>query len=82
MDTKTAIKSVTFDALDLPIALKSIRQSKGLSQKEVAKAVGIKSAATISHYETGARQPSLEDLVSLLWFYGWEMSIKLERKSD
>ena len=38
--------------------LKSIRKSRGVSQKELADALGV-SASTVSMYECGSREPSV-----------------------
>ena len=48
--------------------LQKLRKTKGLSQKEVATALGI-SSAIISNYESNERVPSVENLVSLAGFY-------------
>jgi len=48
--------------------LQTLRKSKGLSQKQVADAVGI-SASVISNYESSERTPSLENLIALAGFY-------------
>ena len=42
--------------------IRSIRESLGLSQEEVAVQLGYKSVATISHFETGSRKISVIDL--------------------
>jgi len=44
--------------------LKRIRRSKRLSQSDVARMTGLMPAA-ISHFETGERRPSLENLQKL-----------------
>ncbi|MFC1765161.1 helix-turn-helix domain-containing protein [Planctomycetota bacterium] len=44
--------------------LKKIRQSKSLSQSDMAKRTGLHPAA-ISHFETGERKPSLDNLIRL-----------------
>ena len=44
--------------------LQQIRQSKGLSQTDLAKRTGLKPAA-ISHFETGQRKPSFGNLIKL-----------------
>ena len=49
--------------------LKLARCFSGLSQKEVAKKVGISNTA-LSNYETGYRQPDLETLAHLASLYG------------
>ena len=45
-------------------SLKRIRKSKRLSQSGLAKRTGLMPAA-ISHFETGERRPSLENLLKL-----------------
>ena len=50
---------------DFPDRLKKIRKSKGLSQSGLAKKTGLMPAA-VSHFETGERKPSLENLVKLV----------------
>jgi len=44
--------------------LQHIRQTKGLSQGDLAKRTGLKPAA-ISHFETGQRKPSFDNLIKL-----------------
>lgn len=44
--------------------LSVIRQMRGLTQAELGTRAGI-AAASISHFETGQRQPSLDSLVKL-----------------
>ena len=48
--------------------LKEQRNLKHLSQKDVARAVGM-SASILSNYENGERLPSLENLIILARFY-------------
>ena len=43
--------------------LRRVRVKAGLSQSEIAKAVGVTDRALISQYETGKRQPSLPVLL-------------------
>ena len=50
---------------DFPDRLKKIRKSKGLSQSGLAKKTGLMPAA-ISHFETGERRPSLDNLIKLV----------------
>lgn len=52
--------------------LKAIRISRGVSQKVVSDALGC-STVVYSRYETGARQPPIEVLISLADFYGISM---------
>jgi len=44
--------------------IREIRLFLGLSQADLAQRTGLKPAA-ISHYETGEREPSMENLVKL-----------------
>jgi len=44
--------------------LQSLRELRGLTQAELGRRAGI-AAASISHFETGQRAPSLESLVKL-----------------
>lgn len=46
---------------DFAKKLKEIRESKGLSQSEVSKALGL-SRNAFTNYETGIREPSLDTL--------------------
>lgn len=50
------------------IRLKEIRLEKGLSQGDVAKAIGI-SRSAYSNYEQGIREPSLAILVKICDFF-------------
>ena len=53
---------------DLPQKLKKLRLTYNLSQKDVAKQLGI-SPSVVSSYETGERTPSTEILLSLSYLY-------------
>ena len=48
--------------------LQEQRRLKNLSQKEVAKSIGI-SASIVSNYESGERTPSVEILIALARLY-------------
>ena len=48
--------------------LKQLRKEKGISQKDVAKAIGVTISA-YSNYEQGLREPSNQILVSLCKYY-------------
>lgn len=48
--------------------LKELRKEKGVSQKEVAKAIGITLSA-YSNYEQGTREPSYTILKNLCIYY-------------
>lgn len=53
---------------DLGQRLQEQRRMKNLSQKEVAKSIGI-SASIVSNYESGERTPSVEILIALARLY-------------
>ena len=48
--------------------LKELRQEKGVSQKEIAKTIGI-SVSAYSNYEQGIREPSNEILIRLCKYF-------------
>lgn len=51
-----------------PSAITELRKSRGLTQKEAAKALGI-SQALLSHYENGLRECNLDFLLKISEFY-------------
>lgn len=59
-------------------SLAQLRKGKGLSQKEVATALGI-SQATYSTYERGRTEPPAELLVRLSFMYGVSLDIIMQR---
>ena len=65
---------------DLPNTLRALRRDKGLSQDEAVKELGI-ARNTLSLYETGKLTPSLDNLIKLLDFYGYRVTIKIEKKA-
>ena len=48
----------------LPKKLKQIRESLGMSQSEIARALGVKDRSTISGYERGEREPPLPTVLA------------------
>lgn len=60
--------------------IKEIRLRKGLSQAEVAKALGV-SSVVFSRYETGTRQPSIDMLIQLADIFGCSVDHLLGRLS-
>ena len=48
--------------------VKELREFKGLTQAELAKAIGV-SHNSISQYESGARRPSYEVLILMVKFF-------------
>ena len=57
------------------------RQKAGLSQRQFAESAGL-TQQSISSYETGRKDPSLETLKRLLAAAGFEMRIRLEPIDD
>lgn len=57
------------------INLKQIRKSKGYTQKELSKKLGI-SYSTLAHYETGIRKISLEMFLKILDVCHYKMKIE------
>ena len=49
--------------------LKTLRKAKGLTQEQLAEAIGT-TRATIAGYETGRRNPRLPDLQKIAEFFG------------
>ena len=50
--------------MKFPERLKSIRDDKGITQKHLAEVLNI-TISTISHYENGTREPSIEILIQM-----------------
>ena len=63
---------------NFPRTLSLLRKEKGLSQKEVARNLGI-SQALLSHYENGVREPGLAFVVAAADFYGVSADFLLGR---
>lgn len=57
----------------LAAKLTELRQSRGISQKELADYLGITREA-YSHYERSTREPNLEVIMKLVNFYGIQVS--------
>lgn len=64
---------------DLPNVLRALRKDKSLSQDEAVKELGI-ARNTLSLYETGKLTPSLDTLIKLLDFYGYQVTLRIEVK--
>ena len=58
--------------------LKQTRKVKGLSQKEMAKLINV-SQSTIAKWESGTREPSLDDLILLANLLGESTDFLLGR---
>ncbi len=59
--------------------IKDIRTRKGLTQAEVASALGV-SSVVYSRYETGSRQPSIDILIQLADVFGVTVDYLLGRQ--
>ena len=59
--------------------IKDIRIRKGLTQAEVAAAIGV-SSVVYSRYETGSRQPSVDTLVQMADLFGVTVDYLLGRQ--
>lgn len=59
-------------------SLSLLRQERGISQRQVAKELGI-SQALLSHYENGAREPGLSFVVKACDYYGVSADFLLGR---
>ena len=48
--------------------LKQLREEKGVTQKEVAKAIGVTTSA-YANYEQGTREPSVQMIINLCRYF-------------
>ncbi len=60
--------------------IKDIRLRKGLTQSEVASALGV-SSVVYSRYETGTRQPSIDTIIQIADIFGCSVDYLLGRLS-
>lgn len=65
---------------DIGIRIKELRETKGLSQKELAIELGVKQN-TISQYETSIKRPSYEILILLADFFDVSADYLLGREN-
>ena len=49
--------------------IKDLREAKGLTQEQVAQQLGV-TQGTIAHWESGARTPTLSNMVKIADFLG------------
>ena len=63
----------------MPINIKDIRLRKGLTQADVAAALGV-SSVVYSRYETGKRQPSIDMLIQMADIFGVTVDFLLGRQ--
>ncbi|HEY8390549.1 MAG TPA: helix-turn-helix transcriptional regulator [Clostridia bacterium] len=54
--------------------LRQVRLTKGLTLQEVAGALGLKSRASVQHWESGYRVPKLSSLKKLAKLYGVDVT--------
>ena len=59
--------------------LEEMRESRGLSQRQLGDILGV-SAATISNYETGRREPPFETLCAMADFFGVSLDMLISGK--
>lgn len=64
-----------------PDRLKEIREERGLSQADLAEKSGLQTSA-ISHFETGRRSPSFDNLKRLADALGSSIDALLDRKLE
>lgn len=62
----------------LPNVLKTLRKSKGMTQKEIANELNI-SDRTYGHYETGKREPSIDTLIEIAKYYNISIDVLVGR---
>ena len=63
----------------MPMNIKDIRIRKGLTQSEVASALGV-SSVVYSRYENGKRQPSIDTLIQMADIFGVTVDYLLGRQ--
>ena len=54
---------------EFPRILKELRQDKGLTQLQLAQALGFKSDAIINRWERGERKPDIGNLILIANFF-------------
>jgi transcriptional regulator with XRE-family HTH domain len=50
--------------------LKSLREAKNLTQKDLAQVLGLNSKSTITNYEQNDREPDYETLIKIAKYFG------------
>jgi len=63
------------------IRLKKLRTAKGISQFQLGEMLGLK-LTTISSYEIGKSQPTMENLIKLAEYFGVSLDFLMCRDSD
>lgn len=67
--------------IDFAIQLKTIRKSKGVTQKQLAQAVGA-SERGIQSYEIGERKPAFDQLLALADYFDVSLDYLVGRSDD
>lgn len=67
--------------IDFAIQLKTIRKSKGVTQKQLAQAVGA-SERGIQSYEIGERKPAFDQLLALADYFDVSLDYLCGRSDD
>ncbi len=62
-------------------AMSRLRRARGMSQRDVAAGLGV-SQALLSHYETGAREPTLDFVARICDYYGVSADYMLGRTEE
>ncbi len=62
--------------------LKLLRKEKGMSQKQLADVLGKLGTSTISGYETGSSNPSLEIIIKMSYFFETSLEYLLGLTDD
>lgn len=81
------------DKSQLKNCLRLYRKKQGLSQKQVAYLMGFKATTSISRYEHGAKQPSLDNALKLEIIYHtpvaflfdglhWELKHEIQKRRE
>lgn len=61
--------------------LKELRKKRGISQLKLAMDLNI-SQNTVSRYETGSREPSLQELIRIADYFNVSLDYLLERSNN
>jgi transcriptional regulator with XRE-family HTH domain len=64
----------------IPATIQILRESAGLTQTELAKKAGFEGSSSISHFESGARLPTIDNLDAIFTACGVTLVIGYEPK--
>ena len=62
--------------------LRELREEHGLTQKELAQALGLSSKSTITNYEQSDRDPDYETLIKIAKYFGVSIDYLLGQKDN